>query len=226
MWWRWRPPHVRSESQTLLRRFESFVAPVKRRRAQKQSVPTDVSQKSSGNAESTPGCYYKHLWAIVMEDNSCVFSSSFLLEWRHICDVGIVGGSYHLMQLCLFICFSLRRFFQFGCETWTVFCLFCLLYSLFEFILMIKNTFFFFLFSFIFCGFFGELSFYWYFQVKAKNKCTRVCMQSRICLPRQYATYLKLEYTVNYSQYFIYWSTHTRLFLTCFLLFFFQQPKP
>lgn len=145
-----RPPHVRSESQTLFKVCGSRSSTSKDLSSTKTSVPAVVSQRSRGNAESTPGCCNKCLRVVVKQDNSCVFSSLFLLQWRHICDVGTVRGSYEVSDLMelfplkinslslwksLFNLFVLRfwRFFQFRCESRPV----CLPYSLPELLVLI-----------------------------------------------------------------------------------------
>ena len=93
-----RPPHERSESQTLFKVCGGRSSTSKVSSSTKTSVPAVVSQRSRGNAESTPGCCSKCLRVIgekkrKKKDNSRVFSSLFLLQWRHICDVGTVRWS-------------------------------------------------------------------------------------------------------------------------------------
>lgn len=145
-----RPPHVRSESQTLFKVCGGRSSTSKDLSSTKTSVPAVVSQRSRGNAKSTPGCCNKCLRVVVKQDNSRVFSSLFLLQRRHICDVGTVRGTYEVSDLMelfplkinslslwksLFNLFVLRfwRFFQFRCVSRPV----CLSYSLPELLVLI-----------------------------------------------------------------------------------------
>lgn len=105
-----RPPHVRSESQTLFKVCGGRSSTSKDSSSTKTSVPAVVSQRSRGNAESTPGCCNKCLRVVVKQDNSRVFSSLFLLQWRHICDVGTVRGTYEVSDLMKNLRFFIEDF--------------------------------------------------------------------------------------------------------------------
>ena len=94
-----RPPYVRSETQTLFEVCGGRSSTGKDSSSTKTSVPAVVSQRRRGNAKSTPGCCNKCLRVVVKQDNSRVFSSLFLLQWRHICDVGTVRGAYEVSDL-------------------------------------------------------------------------------------------------------------------------------